>query len=59
MQWYSVIALTIIISLILFPVVFIWSVTIGGIYAAIKEARTRRAAKREEMTEFTKVLEKR
>ena len=47
MQWGLVIALAVAIPIILFPVAFIWYLNIGGIYAAIKEARARRAAIRE------------
>jgi len=47
MQWGLVTALAVAIPIILFPVAFIWYLNIGGIYAAIKEARARRAAIRE------------
>ncbi|HUT68781.1 MAG TPA: hypothetical protein VMW86_09595 [Dehalococcoidales bacterium] len=47
MQWGLVTALAVAIPVILFPVAFIWYLNIGGIYAAIKEARARRAAIRE------------
>lgn len=43
MQWEFIVALAIAIPLILFPAAFIWYLNIGGIYAAIKEARERRA----------------
>jgi len=45
MQWEFIVALAIAIPLILFPAAFIWYLNIGGIYAAIKEARERRAAR--------------
>ena len=45
MQWEFIIALVIAIPIILFPVAFVWYLNIGGIYAAIKEARARRAAR--------------
>ena len=45
MQWEFIVALVIAIPLILFPAAFIWYLNIGGIYAAIKEARERRAAR--------------
>ncbi|GAI34632.1 unnamed protein product, partial [marine sediment metagenome] len=32
---------------ILFPVAFLWYLNIGGIYAAIKQAQEKRAARRE------------
>jgi len=43
MEWQIVVALVIAIPIILFPVVFVWYLNAGGIYAAIKEARARRA----------------
>lgn len=44
MQWEFIVALVLGIPVILFPVVFVWYLNIGGIYAAIQEARRRRAA---------------
>ena len=44
MEWQIVVALVVAIPIILFPVVFVWFLNIGGIYAAIKEARARRVA---------------
>ena len=44
MEWQFIVALVIAIPIILFPVAFIWYLNIGGIYAAIKEARARRVA---------------
>jgi len=45
MQWELIVALVIAIPIILFPVALIWYLNIGGIYAAIKEARAKRAAR--------------
>ncbi len=45
MQWELIIALVIAIPIILFPAAFVWYLNIGGIYAAIKEARAKRAAR--------------
>ena len=45
MQWEFIVALVIAIPIILFPAAFVWYLNIGGIYAAIKEARARRAAR--------------
>ena len=45
MQWELVVALVIAIPIILFPAAFIWYLNIGGIYAAVKEARARRVAR--------------
>ncbi len=39
MQWEFVVALVLAIPIILFPAAFVWYLNIGGIYAAIKEAR--------------------
>ena len=44
MQWEFVVALVIAIPVILLPVAFVWYLNIGGIYAAIKEAREKRVA---------------
>jgi len=45
MQWEFIVALVIAIPIILFPAAFIWYINIGGIYAAIKDARARRVAR--------------
>jgi hypothetical protein len=45
MQWELIVALVIAIPIILFPAAYVWYLNIGGIYAAIKEARARRAAR--------------
>ena len=45
MQWEFVIALVIAIPIILFPAAFVWYLNVSGIYAAIKEARAKRAAR--------------
>jgi len=44
MEWQIIVALVVAIPIILFPVAFIWYLNIGGIYAAVKEARARRVA---------------
>ena len=44
MQWEFVIALVVAVPFVLFPVVFIWYLNISGMYAAIREARKKRAA---------------
>ena len=46
MQWEFIVALVIAIPIILFPAAFIWYLNVGGLYAAIKKARARRAARR-------------
>ena len=55
MQWEFIVALVIAIPIILFPVVFVWYLNIGGIYAAIKEARARRVARENGATAAAKV----
>lgn len=45
MRWEFVVALVLAIPIILFPVAFAWYLNFGGIYAAIREARKRRAAR--------------
>ena len=47
MQWEFIVALVIAIPLVLFPAAFVWYLNIGGIYAAIKEAREKRAVREE------------
>ena len=42
MEWQIIVALVLVIPIILLPVAFVWYMNIGGIYAAIKEARARR-----------------
>jgi hypothetical protein len=39
-----IIALMVAIPVILFPAAFVWYLNIGGIVAAVKEARARKAA---------------
>ena len=48
MNWQVIVALVIAIPIILFPVIFVWYLNMGGIFAAIKEARARRVARRKE-----------
>ncbi|MFC1931954.1 hypothetical protein ACFLXJ_07160 [Chloroflexota bacterium] len=55
MEWQIIVALVVAIPIILFPVAFVWYLNIGGIYAAIKEARARRVAHRKEARELVKV----
>ena len=45
MEWQIIVALVLAIPIILFPVVFVWYLNLGGIYAAVKEARARRAVR--------------
>ena len=43
MEWQIIVALVVAIPIILFPVAFVWYLNAGGIYAAVKEARAKRA----------------
>ncbi len=43
MQWEFIVALALGIPVILFPVVFVWYLNIGGIYEAIKGTRRNKA----------------
>jgi hypothetical protein len=44
MEAAMIIGLAIAIPVILFPAAFVWYLNIGGIHAAVKEAREKRAA---------------
>jgi len=48
MEWQIIVALVIVIPVVLIPVLFVWYLNIGGIYAAFKEARARRAVSEKE-----------
>ena len=45
MEWQTIVALVVAIPVILFPAAFVWYLNIGGIVAAVKEARVRKAAR--------------
>jgi len=49
MQWEFMVALVLAMPIILLPVALLWYLNIGGIYAAIEEARKRRAARKQGM----------
>ena len=53
MEWQIIVALAIAIPIILFPVAFVWYLNIGGIYAAVKEARARRVVHEKELNAAT------
>lgn len=57
MHWEFIVALIIAIPIILFPAAFIWYLNVGGIYAAVREAQKRRAA-REQQERMAAVTEK-
>ena len=44
MEWQFILALVIAVPIILFPAAFVWFLNVGGVYAAIKETRAKRAA---------------
>jgi len=44
MEWQLVVALVIVVPVILFPAAFVWYLNLGGIYAAVKEARAKKVA---------------
>jgi len=48
MDWQIIVALVVIIPVILVPVVFIWYLNIGGIYAILKERRAARSKRKVE-----------
>ena len=54
MQWEFIVALVVAIPIILFPAAFVWYLNVGGIYAAIKEARARRVAHKKDIREAVK-----
>ncbi|MFC1963871.1 hypothetical protein ACFLV1_00650 [Chloroflexota bacterium] len=55
MQWELVVALVIAIPIILFPAAYVWYLNIGGIVAAIKDARATRVAREKAVREAAKV----
>ena len=55
MQWELVVALVIAIPIILFPAAYVWYLNIGGIVAAVKEARAKRVAREKGAEETAKV----
>ena len=44
MEWQIVVAIVIAVPVILFPAAFVWYLNLGGIVAALKKARARKAA---------------
>ncbi len=57
MEWEFIVALVLAIPLILFPAAFIWYLNAGGIYAAIKQARERKVARKLEAGKVRLVME--
>ena len=52
MAWQLIVALVIAIPIILFPVALVWYFNIGGVYAAVKEARAKRVAAKKKAKEL-------
>jgi len=44
MDWQIIVALIVMIPVILVPVLFVWFLNFGGLYAVMKRVRERRAA---------------
>ena len=44
MEWVLIVVLVVAVPIILFPVAYLWYLNVGGIYAAIKQAREKKAA---------------
>ena len=51
MEWQIIVALTLIIPVILLPVIFVWFLNIGGLFAVIRRVRERRATFRKRKVE--------
>jgi len=45
MEWQIVVALVVAIPIVLFPAAFVWYLNIGGVVAAVREARAAREKK--------------
>jgi len=56
-EWQFIVALVIAIPVILFPAAYVWYINLSGIFAAIKEARAKKA-KRETVTMVAKTRTK-
>ena len=52
MDWRFIVALVVAVPIILLPVAFVWYLNIGGVLAAMREARRKRARWREETKQF-------
>ncbi len=51
MEWEFIVALVIMVPIILLPVAFVWYLNLGGVLAAFREARAKRAAEKRLATE--------
>lgn len=45
MEWEFIVALVVAIPIVLLPVALVWYLNLGGIFAAFREARRKKAAK--------------
>jgi hypothetical protein len=45
MEWQVIVALIMAVPVVLFPVAVLWYLNVDGIYAAFKEAKSRRATR--------------
>ena len=52
MEWQFVVALIVIVPIIFFPAIFVMYLNLGGLWAAIKEARQKRKAARDAAAEL-------
>jgi hypothetical protein len=55
MEWQVIVALVVAIPVLLIPVVLIWYLNIGGMVAAVREARRAKATHREQETIAEKI----
>ena len=45
MEWQTIVALVVMIPVIMLPVALVWYINLGGILAAVREARARKVTK--------------
>ena len=55
MSWQVILALAIVIPVILIPVLFVWYLNIGGIFASVRERQAAREQSREAASEHIAV----
>ncbi len=46
MEWQIIVALVVAVPIILFPVLFVWYLNMGGILSTVREAKARRATQK-------------
>lgn len=49
MDWQIIVAIAVAIPVILFPAAYVWYINLGGIFAAVKEARAKKQARQKEV----------